>query len=133
MQIQGEIDSLAPNRKYRIRSLLTIPSSEGFKGVYRGYSISLLSIPVFNTIYFPLYELAKQELRATFGWREGDLRLYSAAAGVAGSICNVLTNPFFLLRTRMQAEAFADESSGHYNKKYGHGFLSIFTNMRHIV
>jgi len=45
--------------KYNLRSILKAVSQEGFQGMYRGFSISLFCIPVFNTIYFPMYEHTK--------------------------------------------------------------------------
>jgi len=40
-------------------------------------------------------------MQSKFEWHEGDFYLYSFSAGIAGITCNVITNPFWLVRTRM--------------------------------
>lgn len=77
--------------------------------MYRGYSVSVLCIPVFNALYLPFYEHIKSEFRTEgdktgflgLNWREGDPKLYAVSAGVAGTVCNVVTNPLWVVRTRM--------------------------------
>lgn len=91
---------------YNIKNLFKIARSEGIEGLYRGFSISIICIPVFNTIYFPIYGECKSAISKATGWKEGDIRMYTSSAGLAGTICNILTNPLWLVRTRMQAEIF---------------------------
>ena len=99
------------------------------QGLYRGYSISVFCIPVFNTIFFPCYEMTKAQLRNNYDFKSDDMRLHSISAGIAGALCNVLTNPLWLVRTRMQSEIFKNPSQEHYNKKYSHGSSSIMRNL----
>ena len=54
-------------------------------------------------------------------------------AGIAGTACNFITNPLWVMRTRMQTEIFRDSSVEHFNKKYSHGPFSIFTNIYDIT
>ena len=100
--------------------------------MYRGYSISIFCIPVFNALYFPLYEHTKDKLKHNLGWQENQVRLYSTGAGIAGFTCNLITNPLWLVRTRMQVEIFKDPSNEHFRRKYSHGMLSMFQNIRNI-
>ena len=89
---------------------------EGIHGLYRGkaillkknigYSVSVFCIPLFHTIYFPLYEATKLHFKEKYGWKEDSFKLYSVSAGLSGLFCNVITNPFWVVRTRMQAEIF---------------------------
>ena len=79
---------------------------EGVRGLFRGYTISLFCTPFFHTLYFPLYEAIKDQFKQNFGWQEGNNKLYSISAGIAGITCNIITNPFWVVRTRMQAEIF---------------------------
>ena len=85
--------------------------SEGIGGMYRGFSISLVCIPLFNTIYFPIYGEMKDFIRRTTSLKDGDVLFYSLSAGGAGTICNVLTNPLWMVRTRMQTEIFKGTSN----------------------
>jgi len=36
---------------------------EGFKGLYIGYSVSIISNPTFHSIFFTTYEMLKFKLR----------------------------------------------------------------------
>lgn len=130
IQIQGEIKK---SRNYKLSNIAAILRSEGLHSLYRGFSISLFTIPVFNTLYFPIYEKFKHKFKQDFGWKENDTKLYSLSAAAAGSLCNLITNPLWVIRTRMQTEIFFNSSTEHFNKKYAHGPLSVFTNILEIV
>ena len=78
---------------YSMRSLKSVLDHEGYKGLYRGkskvrkgawppfqssqiielvfigYSVSVFCIPLFHTIYFPLYEECKIYFSKKYGWR----------------------------------------------------------------
>lgn len=118
---------------YNLFNIAQILRSEGIQGMYRGFSISIICIPIFNTIYFPIYGEMKGAVQRSTSWKDGDVRLYATSAGLSGTICNVLTNPLWLMRTRMQVEIFKNVSQEHFNKKYGHGPLSLFYNIRKVV
>lgn len=72
-------------------------------------------------------------MRNDLGWKNDEVRLYSTSAGIAGCICNVITNPLWLMRTRMQVEIFRNSNPDHFDKKYSHGVRSLFINMQEIV
>jgi solute carrier family 25 folate transporter 32 len=92
--------------------------TEGIRGIFRGYTISAFCTPFFHTIYFPLYETIKDNCKKKFGWHENDIKLYSVSASLAGVTCNVITNPFWVVRTRMQGEIFRSMCDKTYNSKY---------------
>lgn len=71
-----------------------------------GYSVSVFCIPLFHTLYFPLYENTKIFFKEKYGWKDNSFKLYSVSAGICGLLCNIATNPFWVVRTRMQAEIF---------------------------
>ena len=100
--------------------------------MYRGYTVSLFAIPVFNTLYFPFYEKIKHQLRTSYGFEKHDVKLYSISAGIAGTSCSVITNPLWLMRTRMQVEIFKNPSDAHFKQKYSHGIWSMFKNINEI-
>ncbi len=115
MQVQGASENTG---RYGIWSLRRIVAEEGLRGLYRGYYVSLTCIPLFHTIYFPLYEKVKLHFKNDHGWDENSFKLYSLSAGISGLFCNVITNPFWVVRTRMQAEIFRSMCEDHYNLKY---------------
>jgi hypothetical protein len=95
--------------------------------------VSLFCIPLFHTIYFPLYEKAKLYFKERNGWQDDSFKLYSVSAGISGFFCNVVTNPFWVVRTRMQAEIFRSSCQGHYERTYKgifHSIIKIGTEVR---
>jgi len=82
---------------------------------------------MFHGLYFPLYESFKTLFRDNFNLEEGSFKLYGASAVLSGIIINCITNPFWLVRTRMQAEIFRSLSDENYRSKYS---LNLFKTMR---
>jgi len=101
--------------------------------MYRGFSVTIATLSTANTIYFPIYEFTKNYLKTEnddlgflgYQWKDGDLKMYSASALAAGLAVRIITNPLFVVRTRMQAEIFTNTSDLHFKKKYGVGIFSI--------
>jgi len=83
------------------QSLRLIFEEEGARGLYRGLSATLTTVPLFYCAFFPVYERAKTRF-AEWGW--GDLKSNVAAAITAGALADSLTNPLWVIRTRMQTE-----------------------------
>lgn len=119
MHIQGSLGV----HDVSMRSIVTIAKSEGIKGLYRGYYISAICTPLFHTLYFPLYEKIKNNFKDSLEWEEGSFALYSISAGIAGLTCNIITNPFWLVRTRMQAEIFRSQCENNYKRQYPKNLL----------
>ncbi len=92
---------------------------------YVGYSVSVFCIPLFHTLYFPLYERCKNYFHTQYKWPEESFRLYSVSAGLSGLFCNIVTNPFWVVRTRMQAEIFRCMNQDHYERMYKGIFHSL--------
>ncbi len=113
--------------KYGISSIEEILATEGMRGLYRGYNITAFCVPFFNMMYFPLYETIKGLEKENFKLEEGSFILYSTSATLAGMTCNCISNPLWLVRTRMQAEIFRSMSQENYRSKYP---LNIFKTLR---
>ena len=101
--------------------------TEGTRGLYRGYTVTAVCVPFFNMIYFPLYETIKNKSMEKFELKEDNFLLYAMSASLAGSICCVISNPLWLVRTRMQAESFRSINEQNYRSKYP---LNIFRTLR---
>ena len=80
------------------------------RGLYRGYSVTAFCTPVNQSIYFPIYESFKDLFRETLDMQEGSFSLYGLSATCSGVITNIIMNPFWMVRTRMQAEIFRSMS-----------------------
>ena len=79
----------------------------------------MFCIPFFNVIFFPLYDLIKKTLIKRLDFKDKTFSLYATSAGVGGLLSNIMTNPLWVMRTRMQAEIFRGTSEAQYNSKYG--------------
>ena len=62
-QIIGDLKKSATKQTYELSQFFKILKSEGIKGMYRGFSLTVATVPVANTIYFPIYEFTKNYLR----------------------------------------------------------------------
>jgi len=103
LQVQG---TLADTNIHRKQSFLNIFKNvyreEGIHGFFRGYRASIVSVPIFQAVYFPLYQFTKQKTREIVGCERDSICESMCAAAFAGTVCNVLTNPLWVLRVRMQ-------------------------------
>eukprot|EP00741_Cyanophora_paradoxa_P021351 tig00021348_g20610.t1 len=113
LQVQG---SSAGVYKGTVDAFRTIARSEGLRGMFAGYGVTLLRDAPFAMIYFTSYELFK---RAQGGLRAapadapagraasdpelgtGNFLLAGAAAGVLASTC---TSPLDVIKTRLQTQ-----------------------------
>ena len=106
MQVQSAMTLPSAQRYTGVwDSLQSIVRSEGILGYWRGYSASAVAVPVFWSSYFFLYEESKALLTPSDG-RElsGFPRIasHSASALMAAICCDTLTNPLWVVRTRLQ-------------------------------
>lgn len=97
-----------PHYRGLFGSLRTTYREEGVRGLYRGFGPTIIVVPSFWAIYFLSYQELKQRLNDC----EPTSRLSAAplwakhimAACGAGAIADVVVNPLFVVRTRMQTQ-----------------------------
>jgi len=91
-------------RRNILANLRHIFRSEGVGGLYRGLIPTLGSVVPSISIYFTLYN----SIKATFGCPTGeparDIAVQSVSAGLASSATAAITNPLWLIKTRLQAQ-----------------------------
>jgi len=92
--------------------------TEGPMGCFRGLGATLATVPTFWGIYFPIYEEMKllipkfysknQQQQTDVDYTNGVSRthplVHLTSAMIAGAVADVVCNPMFLVRTRMQTE-----------------------------
>jgi len=116
MQVLGEMNrgKVINNGQLSIvKSLQDIIQKDGVRGCFRGLGPTLLTVPSFWGIYFPLYEISKRDLHAYYEMRNGHGGsnapsgpfVHMSSAILAGAIADFFCNPMFVVRTRMQTEA----------------------------
>jgi len=78
--------------------------AEGVNGLYRGLVPTLGSVVPSISIYFTMYNAIKNHLGCPSGQPVKDVAMQSAAAGLASSATAALTNPLWLIKTRLQSQ-----------------------------
>lgn len=91
--------------------------AEGVNGLYRGLVPTLGSVVPSISIYFTLYGTIKKHLGCPSGDPMKDVVMQSSAAGLASSATAAITNPLWLIKTRLQSQPMyrtAGASRGSY-------------------
>jgi len=115
MQVQGSLlrnyPTLKVNKDGIVQILTKIVKADGPSGLFRGLQPTLATVPTFWGTYFPIYEGVKDVLReipiiSSSGGGEGrDSPLIHVLSAVsAGAVSDCITNPLWVVRTRMQTE-----------------------------
>ncbi|KAL7450282.1 hypothetical protein ACHAWC_002229, partial [Mediolabrus comicus] len=110
MQVVGGLEKNGSTNPKIIKSIHEIYVSDGIRGCFRGLGATLATVPAFWGLYFPLYESLKHQFM-TFSSSYGDgghnhhALVHLSSAMTAGAVADVVCNPMFVVRTRMQTEA----------------------------
>ena len=103
LQIQNTDSSKHPLYRGILGSLRRVFREEGYRGLFRGLPPTLLGYVPSWAIYFNCYEWAKLELKESLGIEASAQRAMLGAV-FAGCAANTVTNPFWVVRTRLQAQ-----------------------------
>lgn len=76
------------------------------RGLFKGTKVALVTVPIFYSIYFPLYENFKIKYAK---WLYNDSKnlnslVYTLSACTSGFLCDLITNPMWVVRVRYQTE-----------------------------
>ncbi|CAN8075259.1 unnamed protein product [Agarophyton chilense] len=96
---------------------------EGLKGFFRGLMPTLIGILPARATYFWAYATTKSSLTSRFGESPVVHMLSAAAAGISS---NTLTNPIWLMKSRVQLQAGASETNPLVYKGYRDAMVRIF-------
>ncbi|GMH61246.1 hypothetical protein TL16_g03213 [Triparma laevis f. inornata] len=103
LQIAGTLPTI---QEGVIGTLKNIVKKDGPRGLFRGLAPTLVTVPTFWGFYFPIYEEFKFFYSPYFGGPGmGDgavCHVFSAVS--AGMVADFVTNPMWVVRTRMQTE-----------------------------
>ena len=101
LQIQGSIKTPHKYNGSVLSVLRVIYREEGVRGVFRGMGPALCTIPLFWGVYWPMYDTTKQHLAENHG-EISEIKRHLYSALFAGVVTDVITNPFWVTRTRIQ-------------------------------
>jgi solute carrier family 25 (mitochondrial folate transporter), member 32 len=76
------------------------------KGFFKGAKIAVVTIPIFYSLYFPIYENLKRFFSLLIYKKENNFNsiIYTLSSASSALICDVITNPMWIVRIRKQTE-----------------------------
>lgn len=136
MQVAGGLEATKNAQSQHaniIKSIHEIYLLDGIRGCFRGLGATLATVPTFWGIYFPLYERFKSGIldwsnQYGDGSHNHHAMVHLTSAMSAGAVADVICNPMFVVRTRMQTEAL------HYfqmppSERRPHGLITTVSGM----
>ena len=82
------------------------------RGLYKGLGPNIVGVAPSRAIYFWAYSTAKKYVNASLPKRNRDTPLvHVLAAGMAGFTASSLTNPIWLVKTRLQLDKASGENT----------------------
>lgn len=105
IQIQGSLGI----EKYSgsiLNVVFNIYSEEGISGLFLGLGPTLFTISLFWGIYWPIYDFLKHYLKIHWKSLLNHQFIHIISAVIAGAVGDVITNPFWIIRTRIQTKIF---------------------------
>lgn len=125
LQLQGQLSSKQAEQHYKgfIRGSLQIVRDEGFTGLYKGLSPSVLREATYSTLRMGGYDMMKTYLGATDP-KTTPLWKKLLAGATSGAFGACLANPADLVKVRMQAQA---KAGGHKYSGLSDAFYSIYS------
>ena len=88
---------------------------DGIAGCFRGLGATLVTVPAFWGVYWPLYDDCKR--RWTVEYPDvNPMWVHMGSAISAGAVSDVICNPMFVVRTRLQTEALHSMGNGPQSK-----------------
>lgn len=114
LQAQGLQAKTTENLYYRgsIGTMSTIVRDEGVRGLYKGLVPIIMGYFPTWMIYFSVYEFCKDRLRTNSPhWT---FISHSGSAITAGAVSTILTNPIWVIKTRLMLQTHIGANRTHY-------------------
>ena len=91
--------------------LRDIIKRDGITGCFRGLGATLVTVPAFWGVYWPIYDDCKRRWAHEYP-HVNPMWVHMSAAISAGVVSDIICNPMFVVRTRLQTEALHNMASG---------------------
>ncbi|EFJ12332.1 hypothetical protein SELMODRAFT_109819, partial [Selaginella moellendorffii] len=85
-------------------TLQSIVRQEGVRGLYQGLAPTILALLPNWAVFFTTYEQMKRLLQTRAGKQQLTMSSHLLAATVAGAATNLITNPLWVVKTRLQTQ-----------------------------
>jgi solute carrier family 25 folate transporter 32 len=105
MQVWGDVKLKGKVPFSPAQAFQEILKKEGWKGCFRGLAATLVTVPLFWGVYFPLYDETKHWATKHYGNDWHPSLVHGGAAVFTGTIADLICNPLFVVRTRLQTQA----------------------------
>lgn len=105
-----------PYYKGILGTMRTIIKDETIAGLYKGLIPTLLGYFPTWTVYFSVYEFSKKLYYNSF--LSNEFVLHSCAAITAGSVSTIVTNPIWVVKTRLMLQSNRSSYSTHYHSTF---------------
>lgn len=107
-----------------------IVAQEGLRGLYRGLTPTLVALLPNWAVYFTAYERLKSVIGARVSPRYASSpQVHMAAAAGAGAATMLLTNPLWVVKTRLQTQALGLRFGNARNAQPYRGLLDALTRI----
>ncbi|KAL5351930.1 hypothetical protein ACLOAV_003792 [Pseudogymnoascus australis] len=114
-----------------VHILFSIHRYEGWRGLFRGLGPNLVGVVPASAVKFYTYGTSKNLLSHLNGGREA-IWIHMVAAATAGIATSTITNPIWMVKTRLQLDKSAAESAGYLpHKRYKNSIDCVMQIMRH--
>lgn len=103
---EKKIESKNPKYSNFPDAIKTIYKEEGFRGFFKGARIAVVTVPIFYSMYFPIYEYLKYFFARIIYKKDecNNAVIYTLSSGTAAMLCDLVTNPMWIVRIRKQTE-----------------------------
>eukprot|EP00045_Choanoeca_perplexa_P004035 m.35036 g.35036 ORF g.35036 m.35036 type:complete len:307 (-) comp12363_c0_seq1:191-1111(-) len=125
-QVEGSIHPGRTRNVGLIQVLKQISREEGWRGLFRGIQPSLVTLPLFWACYFPIYDKLKAQLGVVDREHAPAWKHCVAAMGAA-AVCDIVTNPLWVVRTRIISAVY------HETERFELQKMSVRQHLLHIV
>ncbi|KAL0485713.1 hypothetical protein AKO1_003294 [Acrasis kona] len=104
LQVEGQlVNHSIKDKKGIMGTARNIIKTEGFKGYFAGYGVTLLRDAPFAAIYFTSYELLKMQL--SLGEKSKKTWQHLVSGACAGAVATCCTIPVDVVKTRLQTQS----------------------------
>lgn len=84
--------------------LVDLVRSQGLRGLWNGYTATLLRDVPFSALYWPMYEQTKLQMSRPHHTKRQTFTVHFLSGALAGSVASTLTLPFDVIKTHKQID-----------------------------